>query len=637
MNSSVNVIVLSILFLAVIMLLDTFNKKNKYATTIVACITLLGGFVLYGVGYAAKEDDLFIAAFKTATSAIKMFAGGDGGKDIVDTWIFQYPVVLYSFEFVHFMALAVTAKAVLFTFSAGLIRRLLLFFKRKGKLVIIYGVNETSIKFGSSLNKDRKKSVVYVDDKSAKDYSNIIKSWSDGILISDENAVNPTESFLKQIGAFNSTRKIIVYTLSDDEVANIDYATKLNKVLKEQTVIPKDNVSLTLLANMEMEYGNMFQADENEKYGFGSVLTLDIPYIAARHLVSRYAPCNYVSFDKKKGVATSDFNAVIVGFGKLGQAVLRKLVMNAQFVGSNFHVTVYDPNMNAIAGNIKSRYGSMFEQYDIVLKQADARSEDLFDDLKKNTDINYVAVCIGDEQINNEVAADIETFAIRTHRDIDVFRCTKDFIFYHNAKENIYKKNSNFERANLDIELTDAKAMALNFMYCSNNVDGDDKTPLDYWVNAGFLDKMSSRASADFLSSMCEMVGLSEEDILKNGLSDLTEEQMVNLSITEHLRWCAFQYAFGYETMPAEVWEKRVNDYKAEVAAKGSSKIKIQKDDYNRFHACLIDWDELDALSERFSQATGKDKDYKNDDRSNVEMLPEVLRISRKYLKKDGA
>lgn len=622
---------LAILFLVFLLGLNALNKKNRIFTTVFTCIVFAGGYILYGIGYFQKEDNLFIAALRATNATIRMFIGTKSIDDVKATPAFQYESVMFLIEFIHFSALAITAKALLSTFSKNLSKRLRTYLVKRGNLVIIYGLNQSSIDFGELVNKNDENSVVYVDCELKGQYSDTLMDSVNGLFLTESGSDVPTRQFLKRIGALRNNRKIMVYALNEDETANIEYASKFHALLKEIKEIKKNNISLTLLANMEMDYGNLFQADENDSFGFGSVLAIDLSYLTARHLINHYPPCNYVKFDNEKALAVSDFNAVIIGFGKLGQAVLKKLVMNSQFEGSTMHITVYDPDMEKILGSVSNSCIEIFNNYDIKLKNIDARSVDFYDELKANEDVNYIAVCIGNSKFNNEIATDIQAYAIARHRNIDIFRCSQDGICYHDTKEGKYFRSSAFSRDNLDIMYADAKAMALNYMYCSNNMEQDESTPLDYWIRANYHDKMSSRASSDFITSYLSILGLDEEDASKMEELNLTEDQQENLAKTEHLRWCAFHYASGYSKMSEEMFNDRVKDFKSDIAKKGISDIKIQKDDYNRYHNCLVPWDELDRLSEEYSSVTGRNKDYKKDDLNNVLMLPKLLRICKKF------
>ena len=62
-----------------------------------------------------------------------------------------------------------------------------------------------------------------------------------------------------------------------------------------------------------------------------------------------------------------------------------------------------------------------------------------------------------------------------------------------------------------------------------------------------------------------------------------------------------------------------------ETTEKGSSSVSLTKDTEKRLHACLIPWEELDDLSEKVSDITGRKMDYKQMDRNNVLAMRDVL------------
>ena len=55
-------------------------------------------------------------------------------------------------------------------------------------------------------------------------------------------------------------------------------------------------------------------------------------------------------------------------------------------------------------------------------------------------------------------------------------------------------------------------------------------------------------------------------------------------------------------------------------------KARISKDSEKKLHVCLVDWEELDEISEIESRLTGKKVDYKQRDRDNVIVLEKLLR-----------
>ena len=78
--------------------------------------------------------------------------------------------------------------------------------------------------------------------------------------------------------------------------------------------------------------------------------------------------------------------------------------------------------------------------------------------------------------------------------------------------------------------------------------------------------------------------------------------------------------------MSQEEFHHRAEVYRREAADTGVGRIRISKDLNQRIHACLVPWDQLDALSARENAITGKNTDYKEMDRNNVRAIPNVLR-----------
>ena len=99
-----------------------------------------------------------------------------------------------------------------------------------------------------------------------------------------------------------------------------------------------------------------------------------------------------------------------------------------------------------------------------------------------------------------------------------------------------------------------------------------------------------------------------------------------NLAITEHERWCAFHYCMGFRTMTKEEFDQRSQTYLKEKAENPKTKYRISKDVPARIHRCLIPWDDLDILSRDENAVTGGNVDYKQMDRDNVTMLPQLLK-----------
>ena len=90
------------------------------------------------------------------------------------------------------------------------------------------------------------------------------------------------------------------------------------------------------------------------------------------------------------------------------------------------------------------------------------------------------------------------------------------------------------------------------------------------------------------MPSLLRMAGLTEKEVLENGLS-LSSEQELNLAKTEHLRWCSFHLNNGFQPMSAAEFDDRCNQYLAEKSAGKKSAVRITKNMRAHTHACLVD------------------------------------------------
>ena len=85
--------------------------------------------------------------------------------------------------------------------------------------------------------------------------------------------------------------------------------------------------------------------------------------------------------------------------------------------------------------------------------------------------------------------------------------------------------------------------------------------------------------------------------------------------------------------MSKEEYAARTEIYRQQAAQTGKGSIRIGKNLEDRTHACLIPWEELDALSETENSITGGHVDYKQMDINNIDLLPKLLQIRNDWTK----
>ena len=558
-------------------------------------ITAVGGLLVYGYGYACTVDSVPLAVIRATFAVCKIFVGGNALGDISDAPLFQYTATHIIFWLLHLMGLFGSTSAAITALGSKVLRQLRMWLIRNRELIEKGDIY-----------------LIYVDPDGDNNLSGSVDHMG-CLLRSDGDALTASPRFLKGLGLRPGSRKIWLYALSTDLVADQQYAQFFLDALKELDIRTEQS-SLTI-RGPEDETDNRFQA-RGEVYGYGSVISLNEPEMVARLLVRNYPPCDTLTFDLQ-GKATQDFHALLIGFGRVGQAVLRQLVMNGQFEGSKFHISVFAPNYDQVMGRLCSECEELLTQYDIDFHAHDGRSRELYRYLNKNAkSLRYIAVCTGSDLLNAEIAGELQPYLSRRGCRIPVYQCSPTGVRYKVNADKVVK-HSIYTPEILCSDRIDRMAMVLNQSYCGSG------TARENWIKCDYFSRMSSRASADFVTALLRSAGVSEADALEHW--DPQGELLENLAKTEHLRWCAFHHCMGFRAMTREEFDARAAIHRKEREETGSSRVRISKDLTQRIHACLIPWEDLDDLSARENAVTGKNVDYKEMDRNNVRSIPGVL------------
>ena len=597
----------AILFCAMIINLAAKPKFAVRLTGIAVLITVVGGLLMYGYGFSVLTEG-YLAIIRTTLAVCGMFVGKHDFAMMKEVPLFQNPIVECVFWMIHLFALYATASAAIVTVGAGLLKKLKLWLIKRGNLVIIYGVNEQSVEFGQQMVAKGEDSILFVDPSPTPAGESKVMAMG-CVLCSDSMALLPNKKFLRSIGAKKGKRKIQLYALDRDRIQNVEYAKKLLQAFRMKEI----NASQTSLVLQEEdeEIGILFQAS-GDKYGYGSVAVVSQSGMVARLLVQKYPPCRTIKFDEQAR-ATEDFDALIVGFGKIGQAVLRQLVMNGQFEGSHFQASVFAPNCNQVKGFMAHDCKSMLENYDIRFYAEDGRSEAMFDYLwEHRKSLKYIVLCTGSDKLNEEIECEIKKYLCRVQNQAEVYRCSYGGVY--SVSQNVIPTHySVYSPEVLCFGEIDKRAVALNNFYCK----GRPEDAMDNWTKCDYFSRMSNRAAADFQPAMKWALGEERTRALKEGHS-LDEQTLENLGRTEHLRWCAFHFSMGFDTMDEKTYAERTAQYLKEVEETGTGKLRIGKDLEGKKHACLIPWEELRALSAKENAITGGNVDYETMEKITV-------------------
>lgn len=595
------VVLAAAVFTAVILYLAINQDDREKWIGVTFLIASVGGICIYGNANAHETTSIMAAVFETVVDVGRMFAG------INDVAVFEKLVGINSkwmilFWFVHFLAYYSLASAIIMAVAKGMLKKIRTWFLRINDVELIYGITDNSIAYGRNMAENKHTSVVYVGSSTGGRESQI--SQMGGILFTDNVALHPDVKFLKRLAVKRGKDKFRLCALSKNIDDNLAYAVKMLEALKKANIRPEQTE--VVLYGHEEHNGEMLQAI-GDKYGYGTVRVFDKAELLSRLLMQKYPICDAISFDEN-GRATCDANILLVGFGRKGQELIEKIIINGQFEGSNFKVKVFDPSGKSTDGFFRTRFATLLDNYDISLENHDGRSRELAKYLEENIDrLRYIAIAVGEDKTGREIAMNILEFMRGRGVNLPVYQLASNAVLK-------YELNKLVESHSLDdADILyggdmDNLAKKINHYYVNNNASAKKN-----WADCRYFDRMGSRASADYLAPLLKRLGISEG-------KELTPEMLENLAKSEHRRWNAFYYANGYRTMDLETFKSRA------ALLETDPKARISKDSEKKLHVCLVDWEELDEISEIESRLTGKEVDYKQRDRDNVIVLEKLLR-----------
>lgn len=603
---------------AFVLLIFIPEKYTKPTIMVSGLFSILCGTVLYGLGYLYVTNSGALAAVRTVFSVTIIFIGENCFEDIAAAPFFSCTWVQFLFWAVHLTAIFSTAVAAISAFGKKILRRLRLKLLWSRELSVIYGCTDEIADFADKLARHTGGNVLIISRDTGTMTEDRFQEAGCHIR-SDAAALEGSISFLRSIGLRRGKRSFHLYCLDADLFDCRNYASKLLTSLKTLQISPQ-HTSLTLRTSEQLTVTTLQAAQAH--YGYGSVELLDLPELAARMLMLRFPPYLQIPFERK-GKAEENLHGVIVGFGEIGQAVFRHLVMNGQFEGSVFCCDIFDPDYSQRYGKLKSLSPGLFTQYETRFHEVDACSDHFYNFLiEKGSALKYIVLCTGSESNNLRIARELSDFLIRFNIPTKLFLCDTKSVRAI-LPDGSAKQFELFEPSLLATDSLDRRAMALNYSYCND----PSLTAREAWLRCDYFSRLSSRASADFAEAMAYAAGIDTQIPPENWTPD--EELLENLAKTEHLRWCAFHYAMGFTAMSNEEFADRCKQFAAEKQACGQGKIRVGKDLQARRHACLIPWDDLDELSQKENAATGRDVDYKQLDRNNVLALPTLLKTKK--------
>lgn len=636
------IVVILLLLFGVYLLINHKNKKDsfiRYIRYFLLPVTFLGGLAVYFWGYQfGKPEATFFNAetipnfFESIFSTTRLFILGNDLIEISDN-IKHVPLFHAMFSLTVFLAAFIFISFLAHVFFKDWLTRTKIKFIRPAENHFFFGINNASLSLSKDLLKDDKNTlVVFINDfcdlDNQQDYlyihenayvlkrKSILESINlekeEGLLQlfkkkeSHEKSENCTENVFHRLTVLKKkidNRDTHIYFFSDDDDWNIKHArqaiAELNELIEtknkngEIAIKPK-SIRIHVATWNEISEKHFINSLENNRCI--SVVVHNYATLVSRKLIEKYHPVDFIEIDSEQAIAKTDFNALIIGFGQIGTHVLRKLIEQGQFVGSEFKVTVIDKLMHVKEGRFEHLYPGVKDNYDVDFIEAEVGHHTFYKTVKDLIDkVNYIVIALGNDELNIQTA--LELLEINSIKERKLFRIFIQLEDENHWKETLYKYESQisifgesdevFSESNIlqrDVEMS---GKLVHQVY--NNLYGG-KDSFEFITRH---EQLSNISAAEHLYAKVKLLGnnslvefSSNFDSNDAFIKSLKNDQELNMSIGEHLRWNAFHFIHGWTTLP--MGQIPGNTPKEKYGNRKNTELRI--------HSCLISWEDLDKL-----------------------------------------
>ncbi|NVN93831.1 MAG: hypothetical protein HXX18_00970 [Bacteroidetes bacterium] len=627
-----------------------FLRKGKRFISFVkfplALFTFVIGFVVYYIGHSEFEHahklitNVLLAFFSTC----RLFVLGNDLVEMKDT-VKSCPAFMIWFSIAASSAAIVFLSFLLNIFGKGILTFFKIKWNRSKENYIFFGVNEASVSLAEDMIKTKaSRLIVFVkhidvnENESLYDRAELTgallksrKSILDYLLVkNEESIIHPhiedttsakkifiNSDYLSKLKLLKKLRLRTshMFFLTENEDINIRSARSVINELNGLNLQEDITIHIrTLLEDVENLYFDSFTKTSPKI----AIRFLNDSDIVARQLVNAHNPVddNWIKKDVDKGIATSDFNIMLIGFGQTGISVLKRLVEFGQFVGSEFNAIIIDKAMNSKTGSFNNRYPGLISNYNFDFVETEVGKVEYYELIKKNlNELDYLIITLGNDALNVQAAFDIQQLARKiSDRPLKILVRLNDSYAYDNlfqSTENISIEIFGREKDVFteDIIIRASLEKTARKIHTYYNAQSD---PLkrQSWDQLSRIKQLSNISVAEHIHTKLALAGLTIADVKQIGNKEqfilkIGEERLLNIAKGEHLRWNAHLFANGWV-------EYKLN----EIPDKATS----NKNEIKKLHACLVSWDQLSKVNKRFNE------DYYKYDRENVTNIFELIK-----------
>lgn len=526
------------------------------------------------------------------------------------------------FTLAHAMAIVLVATTILSIWGKRLTTKMILRICRNKRSYIFFDTNNEAMTLATDLlRKESSRIVIFVSDDESKveDIERIGAYY-----------IDPSKSHNKLGGSSLFTNIISsnseLFYLSANEAQNMNGAlyilSLLSQLSPEKLRVAEESIDL----HIRIDSDDMQQVFEESRKARGVNLNFSIfneAEIIATQFIHNHAPVKYIAPDTERAAATTDYEVMIIGFGKVGRAILRKTIEFGQFVGSTYRTTIVDIAIRQKLGSFNADYPAITKNYAIDTLEDYASSDTFFDQLReRSSSLKQIIISLPTDAQNIKRSIEIHKILSAMGRtDIDIIVVTRSgdgYNFIHTSKNftSIHCIGRKEDIYTEDIIVNDALAAQA---VTTHNHYNAQKAPerQEAWRTLSSHKQQSNISASLHIPTKLALMGLTTQTIQQFSTSEeyleflrSNKERYDNLARTEHLRWNAFHFVRGWR-----VWGLSDENSAGHPTGDGQRKL----------HICLVDWDSLNALDTHQGQKVGT---YHGYDYGNSDNIFTVLKLS---------
>lgn len=593
---------------------------------------MLFGIIVYAIGYLTQyPDDYVYSGLMAIFSTGRMFvlendiASFELSVEKIPYYHWTFSLIMtFSMLIIGMVALSFLGYRVLSEIQLGFMRLIV----RKRKIYIFTHLNEKALTLARDLktNQPRRIIIFCIDDNDENDdKKNLEKKAAElkCLVIATDHLIAAQEwtaqirlnrsEALTHVAIFKLCRQlkknqIIIFAMNDDD-ANVIFAADFAALWQAEKgpislyVFVKKHATINYFDRLEFSGLDLHIIDEND--------------LACRQLFSDFTLMSCIGEHDSLRVG-------VVGYTDISENLYKDIAFLGQCQGNHLEIILIDEGIadkTAMFFNHNSEIEkcARFTLVDIKINsrgffqyfRAQIQTIDCIifadDTIETALEINRISreagrctpLCV---DLENDVQA---LLLLKTG-------CLKAIIAFGSISR-IYT-----ERIIVDEKLDE---LAKGFHRYYAELFADTRS----WDDISLFEKNSNRALALHVQSKLYTLGLK---YVTGGNTDyydqkIQEQQILEkLAIGEHLRWNAFSFANGWKTM-TNIESHPKN-----------------KDVVNQTHACLVDWEQLDRVSQRFIKNPAE-KNYQEMDRHLIRNIGAILKSAGfgivKIEKKEGA